>query len=59
MRIADSTATWLSTGSDPGIPRQTGHTCVLGSPPKRLAQLQNILVSVDSSTCTSRPRTGS
>ena len=59
MRIADSTAVWLSTGNDPGRPRHTGHTWVLGSAPNLLAQPQNILVAVDSSTCTSRPSTGS
>ena len=57
--IADSTAVWLSTGSDPGRPRHTGHTWVLGSAPNLLAQPQNILVAVDSSTCTSSPSTGS
>ena len=57
--MADSTATWLSTGSEPGSPRHTAHTWVLGSLPKLLAQPQNILVFVDSSTCTSRPSTGS
>jgi hypothetical protein len=59
MRIADSTACWLSTGSDPGSPRHTGHTWVLGSPPNWLGQPQNILVFVDSSTWTSMPMTGS
>ena len=59
MRMADSTAAWLSTGSDPGSPRHTGHTWVLGSAPNSLAHPQNILVAVDSSTCTSSPITGS
>ena len=59
MRMADSTAIWLSTGSEPGSPRHTGHTWVLGSAPKLLAHPQNILVCVDSSTWTSSPRTGS
>ena len=59
MRIADSTAASLSTGSEPGRPRQTGQTWVLGSAPNSLAQPQNILVAVDSSTCTSKPSTGS
>ena len=59
MRIADSTAFSLTTGSAPGSPRQTGHTCVLGSAPNSVAQPQNILVAVLSSTWTSRPMTGS
>ncbi|CFE43054.1 Uncharacterised protein [Mycobacterium tuberculosis] len=58
MRIADSTAARLSTGSEPGKPRHTGHTWVFGSPPNVVVQPQNILVAVDSSTCTSRPSTG-
>ena len=57
--MADSTALPLITGSDPGRPRHTGQTCVLGSPPNSLAQPQNILVFVFSSTCTSRPSAGS
>ncbi len=57
--MADSTAASLSTGSDPGSPRHTGHTCVLGSAPNSLAQPQNILVAVDNSTWTSMPITGS
>ncbi len=48
--MADSTATALTTGSEPGSPRHTGHTWVLGSAPNLLAQPQNILVAVDSST---------
>ena len=59
IRIADSTAASLSTGSEPGSPRHTGHTWVFGSAPNSLAQPQNILVAVDSSTCTSMPSTGS
>src|ERR1700752_93338 len=59
IRIADSTAASFSTGSEPGSPRHTGHTWVLGSAPNVVAQPQNILVAVDSSTCTSRPSTGS
>src|SRR5689334_4605419 len=49
----------LATGSAPGSPRQTGQTWVLGSAPKPVGQPQNILVLVPSSTCTSRPITGS
>ena len=59
IRIADSTALPLMTGSEPGSPRHTGHTWVLGSPPNSLTQPQNILVAVLSSTCTSRPSVGS
>ena len=57
--MADSTAASLSTGNAPGMPRQTGRTWVLGSAPNVVAQGQNIFVAVDSSTWTSRPRTGS
>ena len=59
IRMADSTAVRLTTGSAPGSPRHVGQTCVLGSAPNAVGQPQNILVFVDSSTCTSRPRTGS
>src|SRR3954452_5442481 len=59
MRIAASMAASLRTGSAPGRPRQTGHTWVLGSAPNSVGQPQNILVAVLSSTCTSRPSTGS
>ena len=57
--MADSTPTSLTTGSDPGSPRHTGQTWVFGSAPKVVAQPQNILVCVPSSTCTSSPSTGS
>ena len=59
MRIADSTADSFSLGSEPGSPRHTGQTWVLGSAPNSLAQAQNIFVAVDSSTWTSMPITGS
>ena len=59
IRIADSTALALTTGSEPGRPRQTGQTWVLGSAPNAVEQPQNILDAVFSSTCTSSPRTGS
>src|SRR3954452_19045794 len=59
MRIADSTAVRLTTGSAPGRPRQIGQTWVLGSAPNSVGQPQNILLFVDSSTCTSSPSTGS
>ena len=57
--MADSTATALSTGSEPGSPRQVGQTWVLGSAPNSVEQPQNIFVTVPSSTWTSRPSTGS
>src|SRR5437868_8599874 len=57
MRMANSTARLLMTGSEPGSPRQTGQMLVLGSSPKALRQPQNNLVSVRSSQCTSRPMT--
>ncbi len=59
MRIVASTAARLATGRLPGRPRQTGQTCVLGSAPNSVAQPQNILLAVPSSTCVSRPMTGS
>ena len=57
MAMASSTAFWLSTGSEPGSPRQTGHTLVLGSSPNTLGHPQNSLVAVLSSQWTSRPMT--
>src|SRR6266542_96281 len=54
---AYSTACRFRTGSAPGIPRQTGHTFVLGPEPKTLGQPQKILLRVSSCTCTSRPIT--
>ena len=57
MRMASSTARWLSTGSEPGRPRHTGQMLVLGSSPKALGQPQNSLVAVCSSQWTSRPMT--
>src|SRR5690606_10285015 len=57
--IADSTPVALTTGSAPGRPRQTGQVWVFGSAPRAVAQPQNILVRVPSSTWTSRPMTGS
>ena len=55
--MASSTAARLSTGSEPGRPRQTGQMLVFGSAPKLLRQPQNSLVTVRSSACTSRPIT--
>ena len=57
MAIASSTACWLSTGSEPGSPRQFGHTLVLGSSPNMFGHPQNSLVAVRSSQWTSRPMT--
>ena len=57
MAMASSTARWLSTGSEPGRPRQFGHTLVLGSSPNTLGQPQNSLVAVLSSQWTSSPMT--
>src|SRR4029077_18530393 len=57
--MADSTACRLTTGSDPGRPRQVGQVCVLGSAPNSVGQPQNILEAVLSSTCTSSPSAGS
>ena len=59
MRITDSTPLAFITGSAPGRPRQTGQTWVFGSAPNSVGQPQNILVCVPSSTCVSRPMTGS
>src|SRR6478735_1076717 len=58
-RTIDSTATAFSTGREPGSPRQVGQTWLLGGAPNVVSQPQNIFDTVPSSTCTSRPRTGS
>ena len=42
MRIVDSIAMPLATGSEPGSARQTGQTCVLGGAPNAVGQPQNI-----------------
>ena len=55
--MANSTTCRLSTGSTPGIPRQTGQTCELGSPPKAVEQPQKILLRVRSWAWTSIPIT--
>src|SRR5205085_12208955 len=57
--MAISTARLFRTGSVPGRPRHTGQTLVFGGSPKRVEQLQKILVLVRSGTWTSRPMTGS
>jgi len=54
-----SIAARLTTGSEPGRPRQTGHTCVFGSAPNVVGEPQNIFDAVPSSTWVSRPITGS
>src|SRR5882757_6010119 len=53
------TASALSTGREPGRPRQTGQTFELGRAPNEVEQAQNALVLVRSWACTSRPMTGS
>src|SRR5689334_8289100 len=57
--MADSTPVALTTGSEPGMPRQVGQVCELGAAPSSVEHPQNILVLVPSSTWTSRPMTGS
>src|SRR5437868_9804654 len=57
MRMANSTARSLTTGSEPGSPRHTGQMLVLGASPNMFRQPQNNLVAVDSSQCTSSPTT--
>ena len=59
MRMVDSIAASLATGSAPGRPRHTGQIWVFGSAPKSVAHEQNIFDAVDSSTWVSRPMTGS
>src|SRR4051812_27575869 len=59
MRTAIRTASASSTGNDPGNPRQTGHTLVLGGAPNEVEQPQNTLVRVRSCAWTSRPMTAS
>jgi hypothetical protein len=44
MRRAHSTTARFSTGSTPGMPRQTGQTWVLGGAPNSVEQPQKILV---------------
>ena len=46
MRRAKSTTVRLSTGSTPGMPRQTGQIWVLGGAPNAVEQAQKILVRV-------------
>ncbi len=56
---ANSTAFRFRTGSEPGIPRQTSQTWVLGGAPKAVAQPQNILLAVSRWAWTSNPITAS
>ena len=58
-RIANSTTRRFSTGSTPGMPRQTGQTLVLGGAPNAAEQPQKIFERVSSWACTSRPMTAS
>src|SRR6185503_16624851 len=58
-RMVLSTAARLMKGSVPGWPRQIGQVSECGGAPKRFSHRQNILVCVESWTCTSRPITGS
>ena len=48
--IAYSTTCLFNTGSEPGIPVQTGHVCVFGAPPNSVEQEQKIFVFVANST---------
>ena len=57
--MLDSIAFSLTCGRPPGRPRQVGQVFVLAPEPNSFAQPQNILVAVFSSTCTSKPSTGS
>ena len=59
IRMVASMPARLATGSAPGRARQTGQTWVLGSAPNVVGHPQNIFVFVPSSTCVSRPITGS
>src|SRR5271169_385653 len=58
-RTANSTASRFSTGSEPGSPRHTGQTLLLGGAPKAAEHEQKILLRVRSWTWTSSPITGS
>src|SRR5436190_23979578 len=57
IRMAYSMARSFGTGSVPGCPRHTSHTCVFGGAPNSFGHPQNILVAVESSTWHSRPMT--
>ena len=53
----DGIEEFIYTGIEPGRPRQTGHTLVLGSSPNWFGQPQNSFVAVASSVWTSSPIT--
>src|SRR5690606_23500937 len=57
--IAYATASRFSTGSVPGSPMHTGHTCVLGSAPNLVLQPHHTFASVSSSAWISSPMTTS
>jgi hypothetical protein len=59
MRMVYSTTFLFRTGNTPGIPRHTGHVCVLGGAPNAVEQAQKIFVSVFSWAWTSSPITAS
>ena len=59
IRIAYSTAVPLTTGREPGRPREVGVIAVFGSAAKMFGAPSNIFVAVPSSTWTSMPSTGS
>src|SRR5262245_6573924 len=56
-RIASWNAVRFITGSEPGIPRHTGHVAVFGGWPNLLRHPQNSFVAVSNWTCTSNPIT--
>src|SRR5689334_1028137 len=56
---AMATASRFSTGSAPGIPRQTGQVCAFAGAPNFVEQPQKIFECVSSWQCTSSPMTGS
>ena len=53
--IPQKSTSLFSTGLDPGIPRQVGHTWVLGAGASVVGQEQNILDLVGSCTWISNP----
>jgi hypothetical protein len=58
-RTAICTAARLSTGSAPGMPRQTGSVAALGWAPNAAGDQEKIFVRVASCTCASSPITAS
>ena len=57
VRIVNSTALRLSTGSTPGMPVHTGQVFPLGEAPNAVEQAQKILLRVESWAWTSSPMT--